>query len=92
MKTPQFFYEEFIRLLKRAACGNDFLHCLPRTREVLDRILSTDYPEQEDDVEFLMDMVNCEMRRRNYSGRKRRFPAARILDQLCREPLYISMH
>lgn len=92
MKTPQFFYEEFTRLLERAASGDDFLHCNPHTKAVIRQILSTDYLEQEDDIEFLMDMVNHEMRKRNYTGQKRRFPATKLLDQLCSEPLYISTH
>ena len=82
MKTPQFFYEEFTRLLERAASGDDFLHCNPQTKAVIQQILSTDYPEQEDD----------EMRKRNYTGQKRRFPATKLLDQFCSEPLYISTH
>lgn len=89
MKTPQFFYKEFSRLLERAAGDDNFLHCNSHTKTVLRQILSTDYPEQEDDIEFLMDMVNYKMRNRNYTGQKHRFPATKILDQLCSEPLYI---
>lgn len=92
MKVPQFHYEEFARLLERAAGTDEFLHCSAHTKAVLRRLLSTDYPEQEDDIEFLMDMVNYEMRRRNYTGQKRRFPVTKILDRLCNEPLYIFMH
>ena len=90
MKVPQFHFEEFTRLLERAAGADGFLHCRPHTKTVIRQILSTEYLEQEDDIEFLMDMVNYELRKRNYTGQKRRFPATRILDQLCDEPLYIS--
>lgn len=91
MKVPQFHFEEFTRLLEGAAGTDEFLHCNAHTKAVLRRLLSTDYPEQEDDIEFLMDMVNYEMRRRNYTGQKRRFPVTKILDRLCNEPLYIFM-
>lgn len=90
MRTPQFKLEEFTRLLQRAADNDSFLHCNPETKAVLQQILSTDYPEQEDDIEFLMDMINYEMRKREYSGQKRRFPATKYLDRLCAEPLYIN--
>ena len=90
MKVPQFHFEEFTRLLERAASADGFLHCSPHAQTVIRLILSTDYLEQEDDIEFLIDMVNYEMCKRNYTGQKRRFPATRILDQLCDELLYIS--
>ncbi len=37
-----------------------------------------------------MDMINCEMRQKDYSGLKRRFPATKYLDRLCKNPLYIT--
>lgn len=91
MKVPQFHLEEFTRLLQRTIDGDDFLHCNSHTKVILEKILSSDYPEQEDDIEFLMDMVNYEMRKRDYTGRKRRFPVTKLLDQLCCEPFYISV-
>lgn len=90
MRVPQFKLEEFTRLLQRAAGNDSFLHCRPETKAILQRILSTDYPEQADDIEFLMDMINYEMRKKKYSGQKRHFPATKYLDQLCAEPLYIT--
>lgn len=90
MKVPQFHLEEFTRLLHRASGIDAFLHCAPETKEIIRRILTTDYPEQEDDIEYLMDMINYEMRRRGYSDPKRRFPATKYLDRLCRDPLYIT--
>ena len=90
MKVPQFHLEEFTRLLHRASGTDAFLHCAPETKDIIRQILTTDYPEQEDDIEYLMDMINYELRKRGYSGPKRRFPATKYLDQLCRDPLYIT--
>ena len=90
MKIPQFHLEEFTRLLHRASGNDAFLHCAPETKEIIRQLLTTDYPEQEDDIEYLMDMINYEMRKRGYSGPKRRFPATKYLDLLCKEPLYIT--
>lgn len=90
MKIPQFKLEEFTRLLQRVVDGDDFLHCNSHTRTVITEILKSDYPEKQDDIEFFMDMINREMRKRHYTGQKRRFPATKLLDQLCCEPLYIS--
>ncbi len=92
MKIPQFHMAEFERLLTRIVCGNDsFFHCSGATITTLKEILHTSYPEQEDDIEFLMDMVNYRMRQSGYKGAKSRFPISRHLDQLCAEPLYLSM-
>ena len=90
MKIPQFHLEEFIRLLHRAAGNDDFFHCRPETKRIINLILLTEYQEREDDIEYLMDMINYEMRRRGYHGPKRRVPATRYLDQLCAGPLYLT--
>lgn len=90
MNVPQFHLEEFTRLLHRAAGADDFLHCRPETKVIIRQILWTDYPEQEDDIEYLMDMINYEMRKKSYHGPKRRFPATKHLDRLCSGPLYIT--
>lgn len=90
MKIPQFHFEEFVRLLQRASGNDAFLHCKPETKERIKQILLTDYPEQEDDIEYLMDMINYEMRKKGYYGPKRRFPATKYLDRLCSDPLYIT--
>ncbi len=93
MNIPQFQAAEFERLLKRVAGGKDsFYHCSAATVAVIKDILCTDYPEREDDIEFLMDMVNYQMRSAGYTGRKARFPISRHLDQFCSEPLYISAY
>lgn len=91
MKIPQFHIAEFERLLKRISGGcDDFYHCSDTTVSVIKEILHTDYPEREEDIEFLMDMVNYQMRKSGYRGNKTRFPISRHLDQFCAEPLYIS--
>ena len=93
MNTPQFHFAEFERLLKRAICGHDsFYHCSAVTVATIKDILYTDYPEQEDDIEFLMDMVNYHLRQTGYKGSKPRFPVSRHLDQFCAEPLYINTY
>lgn len=90
MKIPQFYPEEFIRLLHRAVGNDPFLHCRPETKEIINLILLTDYQEREDDIEYLMDMINYEIRKKGYDGPKRRFPATKHLDRLCADPLYIT--
>lgn len=93
MRTPQFHIAEFERLLRRIAGGHDdFYHCSPATVGAIKTILDTAYPEKEDDIEFLMDMVNHRMRQSGYKGSKPRFPISRHLDQLCAEPLYIDIY
>lgn len=91
MRIPQFKIVEFIRLLERVIKENEsYYHCEPFTVAVLSQILVTDYPEQEDDIEFLMDMINYQMRTKKYTGRKSYFPVSKHLDQLVKEPLYIN--
>jgi hypothetical protein len=93
MRTPQFHIAEFERLLRRIAGGrDDFYHCSPATVGAIKAILDTAYPEKEDDIEFLMDMVNHRMRQSGYKGPKPRFPISRHLDQFCAEPLYIDIY
>lgn len=93
MNIPQFHTAEFERLLERVISGQDnFYHCSAATVSIIKDILYTDYPEREDDLEFLMDMVNYQMRSSGYTGRKPRFPVSRHLDRLCAEPLYINTY
>lgn len=90
MKIPQFHTAEFIKLLERVISGkNSFYHCSSSTISTLKAILHTNYPEREDDIEFLMDMINYQMRQEGYSGPKLRFPVSKHLDRFCKEPLYI---
>ncbi len=91
MKVPQFHLEEFMRFLQKVVNGES-LHCSLHTKLILHKILCSNYPEKTEDIEFLMDMVNYEMRKKHYTGHKQRFPATRLLDQLCYEPLYLSSY
>ena len=93
MSIPQFHIAEFERLLERVIGGRDnFFHCSAATVATIKEIMYTDYPEKEDDIEFLMDMVNYQMRQSGYKGPKPRFPISRHLDQFCSEPLYINSY
>ena len=59
MAAPQFLYAEYLRLLERVILNKSgFYHCKPETLCVLRQILYTEYPYQEDDIEYLMDMTN----------------------------------
>lgn len=90
-KVPQFHMAEFRRLLERVAGETDsFYHCSPETVSLIGRILSTRYRGRTDDIEYLMDMVNYQMRLTSYLGPKTRYPVSRHLDRLCKDPLYIN--
>lgn len=91
MAAPKFLYAEYLRLLERVILNKSgFYHCRPETICVLRQILYTDYPYQEDDLEYLMDMTNYYMRKSGYSGRKSRFPISKYLDLICRDDFYID--
>lgn len=89
--AKQFTYKEFWNLLVRIANddGTDY-HCAPETIHVIRNILHTDYPYQEDDVEYISDMINYHLRRLQYNGCKRRFPVSKYLDQICAGEFYIT--
>lgn len=90
-KVPQFKLEEFKRLLERIANGtDDFYHCSPSTVTLINRILTTQYSGKTDDLEYLVDMINCQMRMSGYTGPKSRYPISRPLDRLCQDPLYLN--
>lgn len=91
MNVPQFFYAEFERLLWHIAedTENHFF-CRPITIIVIKRILTTDYSFRADDIEYLMDMTNYQIRLQKYTGKKSRFPISRHLDQFCQDELYIN--
>lgn len=91
MAAPQFLYAEYKRLLERVILNKSgFYHCQPETLCTLRRILYTEYPYQEDDLEYLMDMTNYYIRNSGYSGRKSRFPISKCLDLICRDEFYIN--
>lgn len=91
MAAPQFLYAEYLRLLERVILNKSgYYHCKPETICTLRQILYTDYPYQEDDLEYLMDMTNYYIRKSGYSGRKSRFPISKYLDLICRDEFYID--
>ncbi len=93
MAAPQFLYAEYIRLLERVILNKSgFYHCSPETICILRHILYTEYPYQEDDIEYLMDMTNYYIRKSGYSGRKSRFPISKYLDLICKDEFYIDAY
>ena len=93
MAAPKFQYAEYLRLLERVILNKSgFYHCRPETICTLRQILYTDYPYQEDDLEYLMDMTNYYIRKSGYSGRKSRFPISKYLDLICRDEFYIDAY
>ena len=91
MAAPQFLYAEYLRLLERVILNKSgFYHCKPETLCVLRQILYTEYPYQEDDIEYLMDMTNYYIRKSGYIGRKSRFPISKYLDAISKDEFYIS--
>lgn len=91
MAAPQFLYAEYLRLLKRVILNRSgFYHCRPETICTLRKIVYTDYPYQQDDLEYLMDMTNYYIRKSGYSGRKSRFPISKYLDMICKDEFYID--
>ena len=91
MAAPQFLYAEYLRLLERVILNKSgFYHCKPKTLCMLHQILYTEYPYQEDDIEYLMDMTNYYIRKSGYSGRKSRFPISKYLDIICQDEFYIN--
>lgn len=88
--AKQFKYKEFWRILERVAGNNDSTyHCTPQTLQVIHNILYTDYPYQQDDIEYIMDVMNYHLRCQQYTGDKHRFPISKYLDQICKDDLYV---
>lgn len=89
--AKQFTYKQFERLLVRVADDNDtFYHCIPKTVQIIRDILTIDYPYQQDDIEYIADMVNFHLRSLQYCGDKWRFPISKYLDEICQGELYLS--
>lgn len=87
----QFTYKEFLRLLMRVADDNGrAYHCTLETISLIRHILATDYPYQQDDIEYIADTINYHLRCLQYKGEKRRFPISKYLDQICKDEFYIS--
>lgn len=77
----QFQYQEFISALQKLLDGKENrLLCRYSTKHKIERILDTDYPYQEDDIEYLLDMVNYQMRLTNYDSNKKYYKLGKVLD------------
>lgn len=88
--AKQFTYKEFWRILTRVTHNDDTYHCNSDTIQLLRNILDTDYPYQEDDIEYLLDVTNYHLRRLQYKGVKQRFPISSYLDLICKDDFYIT--
>ena len=49
---------------------------------MIEKILHTYYPYREDDIEYLLDMVNYQMRMTNYDSKKKYYKLGRALDHI----------
>ena len=87
----QYKYKEFERLLERVAADDQgAYHCTPETVRSIRDILHTKYPYQQDDIEYILDVVNYHLRRLQYKGDKQRFPVSKYLDMICKDEFYIT--
>ena len=82
----QFQYLEFMSALQKLleSTENRF-QCRYSTKKTVPKILYTDYPYQEDDVEYLLDMVNYEMRLTDYDSKKKYYKLGKVLDKIIPE-------
>lgn len=86
-------YADFYRLLQKIiADTTGTYHCAPLTLRFLKLILITEYPYKEEDIEYIMDMINFYMRKKNYTGPKKMFPISKYLDKICRQDFYIDQY
>lgn len=91
MKLPfvQYKPQEFIRLLERVSTQrNESYHCKDFTYDTIEKILKTDYEERQADIDYLMDIVNVILEKRNCQNKKT-FPISKYLDWACANELYV---
>lgn len=89
--VKQYTYKEFSRLLMRVINDKEgAYHCTPETVSIIRTILYTNYPYQQDDIEYIADTINYHLRRLQYKGDKRRFPISRYLDSICSDEFYVT--
>lgn len=88
----QFQYLEFLNALQKLLEGKENrLLCRYSTKNKIARILHTDYPYQEDDIEYLLDMVNYQMRLTNYDSKKKYYKLGKALDSIiCESEFYLD--
>ena len=80
----QYKLPEFIRLLEHIATDKDqSFHCSDSTYTTISKLLET-----EDDLEYLMDIVNISLEHTGCTNKKR-FPVSKYLDWACSNNLYI---
>jgi len=85
----QYKLSEFIRLLEHVATDKDqSFHCSDSTYTTISKLLETEYDEKEDDLEYLMDIVNISLEHTGCTNKKR-FPVSKYLDWACSNNLYI---
>ena len=82
----QFQYLEFMSALQKLLESNENrFQCRYSTKMTVDRILRTEYPYKEDDIEYLLDMVNYEMRLTDYDSKKKYYKLGKVLDKIVPE-------
>ena len=82
----QFQYLEFMNALQKLlTCTENRFQCRYSTKKMVERILSTEYPYKEDDIEYLLDMVNYEMRLTDYDSKKKYYKLGKVLDKIIPE-------
>lgn len=85
----QYKNKEFRRLLARVAEEREHsFHCEKYTYDTIATLLTTEYNGKDDDIDFLMDIVNFNLKKRCCTD-KRRFPISRCLDMACHNRLYL---
>lgn len=79
----QFQFQEFYNALCKLVSGSEHrLRCRQETKLLIHLILTLQYPYQSDDLEYLMDMVNYELRLTHYNGKKSRYYLGKALDRI----------
>lgn len=85
----QYKNKEFRRLLLRVVKERDFsFHCKKSTYDTINMLLTTEYNGKNDDIDYLMDVVNAGLKKKGCTD-KRRFPISKCLDQACQNSLYL---
>ena len=89
IKPAQYGLPEFIKLLERVAIDKDqSFHCSNFTYATISKLLETEYDEKEDDLEYLLDIINISLEQTGCTNKKR-FPVSKYLDWACSNDLYI---
>lgn len=85
----QYKNKEFRRLLARVAKERDLsFHCKKSTYDTIATLLASEYNGKDDDIDYLMDIVNTGLKKKSCTD-KRRFPVSKCLDRACEDRLYL---